>query len=70
MDLKQADMGLLLALHALFEEGSVTAAARRIHISQPAFSAQLARLRRLFNDPLMVPSGRKLVPTSRALEIV
>ena len=32
-------------------------------------SAQLARLRRLFNDPLLTASGRKLVPTARVLEI-
>jgi DNA-binding transcriptional LysR family regulator len=69
MDMKQAEVGLLLALDAVLEEGSVTAAARRMNISQPAFSAQLARLRRLFNDPLLVPSGRRLVPTTRAREL-
>ena len=69
MDLKQSDIGLLIALDALLEEESVTAAARTIGISQPAMSAQLARLRALFNDPLLTPSGRKLVPTVRALEL-
>lgn len=66
MDLKQADLGLLLALDALLSEESVTGAAQRLGVSQPAMSAQLARLRALFNDPLLTPSGRKLVPTTRA----
>ena len=69
MDLRQSDIGLLIALDALLDEESVTAAAQTLGISQPAMSAQLARLRSLFNDPLLTTSGRKLVPTVRALEI-
>ncbi|MEM8813723.1 MAG: LysR family transcriptional regulator [Pseudomonadota bacterium] len=69
MDLKQTELGLLLALDALLEAEAVTPAARRLGISQPAMSAQLARLRALFNDPLLVPSGRRLVATTRALEL-
>ena len=69
MDLKQSEIGLLIALDALLEAQSVTAAARVLGISQPAMSAQLSRLRALFNDPLLAASGRKLVPTTRALEI-
>jgi len=69
MDLKQSDVGLLIALDALLADESVTAAAQRLGISQPAMSAQLARLRALFNDPLLAASGRKLIPTARALEI-
>lgn len=69
MDLKKSDIGLLIALDALLEEESVTAAAQRLGVSQPAMSAQLARLRTLFNDPLLTSSGRRLVPTARALEI-
>lgn len=69
MDLKQSDIGLLIALDAILEHQSVTAAAQTLGVSQPAMSAQLARLRLLFNDPLLTSSGRKLVPTVRALEI-
>ncbi|MEM9250206.1 MAG: LysR family transcriptional regulator [Pseudomonadota bacterium] len=69
MDLRQSEIGLLIALDALLEQGSVTGAAQALGISQPAMSAQLARLRRLFNDPLLAASGRQLVPTSRAQEI-
>lgn len=66
MDISKLDLNLLGSLDVLLEEASVTGAARRLGISQPAMSAQLARLRRLFGDPLLVPSGRKMVPTVRA----
>ncbi|MEM0990145.1 MAG: LysR family transcriptional regulator [Pseudomonadota bacterium] len=69
MDIKQSEIGLLIALDALLEAESVTLAAHSLGISQPAMSAQLARLRTLFNDPLLTPSGRKLVPTVRALAV-
>ena len=69
LDLKQGDIGLLLALDALLETCSVTKAAGQIGISQPAMSAQLARLRALFGDSLLVPSGRQMVLTARAMEI-
>lgn len=66
MDIKQADIGLIIGLQALLKTQSVTAAAQVLNLSQPAMSAQLARLRTMFGDPLLVQSGRKLIPTSRA----
>lgn len=69
MDIRQADLGLLLALDTLLSERNVTRASERLHISQPAMSAQLARLRDLFDDPLLVQSGRTMVPTARALAL-
>ncbi|HRY06357.1 MAG TPA: LysR family transcriptional regulator [Hyphomicrobiaceae bacterium] len=69
MDIRQSDLGLLLALDALLLERNVTRASERLNISQPAMSAQLARLRDLFGDPLLVSSGRKMVPTARALSL-
>ncbi|WP_299626550.1 LysR family transcriptional regulator [Pelagibius sp.] len=66
MDTKDLDLNLLRSLDALLGAESVTGAARRIGISQPAMSAQLARLRQLFGDPLLVASGRRMVPTVRA----
>ncbi len=69
MDLRQADLGLLIALDVLLAERSVTRAADRLGLSQPATSAQLARLRDLFDDPLLVATGKRMVPTSRALEL-
>ncbi len=69
LDIKQRDLGLLLALDALLERESVSAAAEQLGISQPAMSSQLRRLRELFNDPLLTPSGRRLVATPRALAV-
>jgi DNA-binding transcriptional LysR family regulator len=71
IDLKGADLNLLVSLDALIEEGNVTKAAARLNVSQPALSAQLARLRDLFRDPLLVPAktGRGMIPTARALEL-
>jgi len=69
MDLRQADLGLLIALDVLIAERSVTRAASRLGLSQPATSAQLARLRDLFGDPLLVSAGKQMTPTSRALEL-
>jgi hypothetical protein len=69
MDMNPGDLPLLVSLNALIEECNVTRAAGRLHLSQPAMSAQLARLRTLFDDALLVPSesGRGMVPTPRAL---
>jgi DNA-binding transcriptional LysR family regulator len=61
------DLNLLRSLSLLLEERSVTRAAARLHITQPSLSARLARLRDLLGDPLLVPSGRHLVPTARAM---
>ena len=71
IDFKGADLNLLVSLDALIEEGNVTKAAARLNVSQPALSAQLARLRELFQDPLLVPSrtGRGMIPTARALKL-
>lgn len=66
LDLRRADLGLLVSLDALLAERSVTAAARRLGISQPALSAQLARLRDLFGDDLLVGNAHGMVPTARA----
>lgn len=65
------DLPLLVSLDTLLELRNVTHAARKLHVTQPALSAQLARLRTLFNDPLLVPSesGRGMVATPKALQI-
>ncbi|PGW82576.1 LysR family transcriptional regulator, partial [Bacillus thuringiensis] len=55
MDTRRLDLNLLQTLEALLEERNVTRAAERLHLSQPAVSAQLARLRDLFGDPLLLP---------------
>jgi DNA-binding transcriptional LysR family regulator len=65
-ELTRIDLNLLWALHVLLEEASVTGAAARLHVGQPAVSNQLARLRELLQDPLLVREGRRLVRTPRA----
>lgn len=59
-------MNLLVALDALLAEESVSRAAERLRIGQPAMSATLSRLRSAFRDPLLVRSGRGLRRTAFA----
>jgi len=66
MDLIGVDLNLLVAFDALMDERSVTRAANRLRLSQPGMSNTLARLRKLFDDPLLVRDGLTLVPTPRA----
>jgi LysR family transcriptional regulator, nod-box dependent transcriptional activator len=66
MRLDNFDLNLLVALHALLEECNVTRAAERLHLSQPAMSAALRRLRLAFNDDILVAHGKTMVPTSHA----
>jgi DNA-binding transcriptional LysR family regulator len=60
------DLPLLMALQQLLETRSVTDAARRCGTSQPSMSRTLTRLRRLFDDRLLVRVGRRLEPTAVA----
>lgn len=67
--MKTYDLNLLRVLDAVLSAGSVSAAAERLHLSVPATSHALARLREVMGDPLLVRAGRRLVPTPRALEL-
>lgn len=69
IDLSSIDLNLLVAFEVLFEERSVTAAAQRLYLGQPATSAALGRLRTLFQDELFIRIGREMQPTAKALEI-
>ncbi|WP_160109626.1 LysR substrate-binding domain-containing protein [Pseudomonas izuensis] len=69
-DLRRIDLNLLVILDTLLSEQHVTRAAERLHLSQPAVSHALARLRDLLGDPLLVRAGASLVPTPRALELM
>jgi DNA-binding transcriptional LysR family regulator len=66
MNLSGVDLNLLVVLHALLEEASVTRAGRRVGLSQPAVSSALGRLRHLLGDPLLEREGRGLRLTARA----
>ncbi|MEU8828784.1 LysR family transcriptional regulator [Streptomyces sp. NPDC048636] len=63
------DLNLLVALDALLEEESVSGAALRLHLSSPAMSRTLARIRTALGDPVLVRAGRRMVPTPRALAL-
>ena len=66
VDLNRVDLNLLVAFDALMCERSVTNAARRLSVGQSAMSSTLARLRKLFGDPLLIRDGRKLTATPLA----
>ncbi|HEV7167572.1 MAG TPA: LysR family transcriptional regulator [Micrococcaceae bacterium] len=68
--LASIDLNLLVPLLALLEERSVTRAASKIGLSQPAMSHGLSRTRRLLNDELLVRQGRGMVLTPRAAELI
>lgn len=66
MHFNKLDLNLLVALDALLTELSISRAAERLHMSQPAMSNALARLRGYFDDPLLVQVGRRMETTPRA----
>ncbi|MGY4531799.1 LysR family transcriptional activator of mexEF-oprN operon [Pseudomonas sp. TE3786] len=68
-DLRRVDLNLLIVFETLMHERSVTRAAEKLFLGQPAISAALSRLRSLFDDPLFVRTGRSMEPTARASEI-
>ena len=72
VDLRGVDLNLLVSLDALLEESNVTRAAERLHLTQPAVSTQLARLRQLLKDPLLIPapSGRGMVRSVFGTELM
>lgn len=67
--LSRLDLNLLVALDALLTERSVTRAAERLHLSQPALSASLARLRTHYNDPILARRGNSYELTPLALRL-
>ncbi len=66
VNLSGIDLNLLVVFDALMTERSVSRAARRIGLSQPATSNALARLRSTFDDRLFVRQRHEMVPTPRA----
>ena len=69
-DLRRFDLNLLVAFDILISERSVTAAARRMGVGQPAMSNALARLRDMFDDKLLIRTSAGMQPTGRALDLV
>jgi len=69
MQLSRVDLNLFTVFAAIYQEGGITPASRRLHLSQPAVSHALARLRELLRDPLFERQGNRMVPTPRARAI-
>lgn len=70
MDIRKLDLNLLVVLEAIHAEGSLTRAAQRLHLSQPALSHALARLREALDDPLFLRQGNRMVPTPRTQRLM
>ncbi|MCI4568806.1 LysR family transcriptional regulator [Lysobacter sp. CFH 32150] len=60
------DLNLFRVFEAIYRAGSLTRAAEELHLTQPAVSNALARLRSHYDDPLFVREGRKIAPTPLA----
>jgi DNA-binding transcriptional LysR family regulator len=69
VSLESFDLNLLRVLDALLSARSVSGAARRLELSQPATSAALARLRKVLGDPVLVRNGNRMVATPLAEEL-
>jgi len=64
------DLNLLHVMDILLQEQSVSTAANKLGLSQAAVSNSLSRLRQYFNDEILVQTGRKMVPTPFAEQII
>jgi DNA-binding transcriptional LysR family regulator len=69
-DFARIDLNLLVVLMVMYEVRSVTQAANRLYLGQPAVSAALKRLREMFDDPLFVRASNGMTPTPRAEQLV
>lgn len=67
--LVKSDLNLLVIFQILMEERSVSKAAQRMHLTQPAVSKTLKRLRDQFNDPLFTRTSHGLAPSAKALAL-
>ena len=66
MRLSQVDLNLFIVFDAIYREGGITAASKRLHLSQPAVSHALSRLREVVGDPLFERRGNDMIPTPLA----
>ncbi len=69
MNLRRIDLNLLIVLDAILAERNITRAADRLHLSQPALSHALARLRIALNDPIVTRQQGIMVPSPKALRL-
>src|SRR5690606_31671436 len=69
MNIRSLNLNLLLVFDAVYNERSITKAATKLHLSQPAVSNALSRLREKFEDPLFERGPQGMQPTPRAKEL-
>ncbi|MNE91831.1 putative HTH-type transcriptional regulator YbdO [compost metagenome] len=68
-DIITFDFNMLITFLIIYQEQGVSRAAVRLHVTQPAVSNTLRKLRDTFGDELFLRKGKKLVATQRATEI-
>ena len=66
-NLRRLDLNLLVTLDALLTEHNVTRVAEKLNFSQPSISVHLSKLRDIFDDPLLLPGPRGMLPTAESL---
>ena len=69
LNLRSIDLNLLTIFDAIMAEGQMSKAALRLHMTQPAASHALKRLRQTFDDDLFIRTRQGMKPTPRAIEI-
>lgn len=70
MHIERMDLNLFVVFEAIYTEGGITAAGGKLHLTQPAVSHALGRLRDIFGDPLFEREGRHMVPTPLARNLI
>lgn len=70
MNLAKVDLNLFVVFDVIFAQQSLTRAAEVLHVTQPAVSSSLARLREIFADPLFVRSPQGMSPTPLARQLI
>ena len=70
MHISRVDLNLFIVFDAIYTEGSITRASVQMHLTQPAISHALGRLRQLFDDPLFQRQGHPMAPTPLARSII
>jgi DNA-binding transcriptional LysR family regulator len=64
------DLNLFRVFDAIYTHGGISGAARALHLTQPAISHSLGRLREVFDDPLFIRTGNHMVPTERTRAMI
>ena len=67
MSIGRMDLNLLKVFEAVYEEGNLLLAGKRLNLTQSAVSHALGRLRELVGDELFMRTGKGMVPTGRAM---